>query len=168
MPEQSDLDILAPEPRTVSVRGGAVVVSVLPFYFGQWPRAIRLFRPVVEAVRAAGIAGFNGTEMALAADWPLLLPRVMDEAGEALIEFVAYAINKDEDQAAQKKRAWFDTLDGDDGIAITKAVFEVNGDFFARRIAPMLGLAIQQRQAGGGPSSPVSSPTATAPSESTA
>jgi hypothetical protein len=75
-------------------------------------------------------AGFS-----LAADWPLRLPQVMDEAGESLLEFVAFAIGK--------PRAWFDDLEGDEGIALTKLVFETNGDFFVRRIAPMLGLAVQ-------------------------
>ena len=162
--KKSELETLAPEPRQVPVRGSESV-AVREFYFGQWPRAIRLFRPVTEAVTAAGIAGFNGQGLALAADWPMLLPRVMDEAGEALIEFVRYAINKDAEPDQQKPRAWFDKLGGDDGIALTRAVFEVNGDFFVQRIAPSLGLAVQP--AGGEQLSPASSEPTTPETKST-
>jgi hypothetical protein len=147
-----DLDTLAPEGREVALRSGQKV-PVQPFYFGQWPRAIKLFRPVTEAVTKAQIAGFNGANMTLAPDWPLRLPQVMDEAGESLLLFIAFAISM--------PRQWFDTLDGDDGIALTKAVFEVNGDFFVRRIAPMLGMSIQPSPQTGAASSPDSSPPAT-------
>ena len=52
--KKSELETLAPEPRQVPVRGSESV-AVREFYFGQWPRAIRLFRPVTEAVTAAGM-----------------------------------------------------------------------------------------------------------------
>lgn len=156
----SDLDVLAPVPREVKVRGGEVI-SLLPLFFGQWPRAIRLFRPITDAVQSAGIAGFSGAGLTLAPDWALRLPQVMDEAGEALILFVAFA--------ASKPREWFDSLGGDDGIALTRAVFEVNGDFFVKRIAPMLGLAIQPTDPAqdGAALSPASSPADTAGPAST-
>jgi hypothetical protein len=152
-----DLDVLAPEPASVKVAGGEVI-AISPFFFGQWPRALKLFRPITEAVQKAGIAGFNGKGLSLAPDWVLRLPAVMDEAGEALLEFVGFAIGK--------PRAFFDTLGGDDGIALTKAVFEVNTDFFVRKIAPMLGLAIKPTPvdpapADGAASSPDSSPADT-------
>ncbi len=160
---KSDLDILAPEPREVTIAGGEVI-SLSPFFFGQWPKAIRLFRPVTEAVQRAGIAGFSGSGLTLAPDWALRLPQVIDEAGDALIEFVGFAIGK--------PRAWFDTLGGDDGIALTKAVFETQADFFVARIAPMLGLAIKpdpaaQPAADGSTLSTSSSDTATAAATST-
>lgn len=162
--ETSELDTLAPEPRQVPLRGGETI-TLEPFKFGQWPRAIRLFRPITEAVKAAGIASLDGGGLQLAADWPMRLPQVMDEGGEALLEFVAFAIGK--------PRVFFDTLGGDDGVALTKAVFEVNGNFFVARIAPMLGLAAVQPVApvvaqDGAPSSPDSSATATAAATSTA
>jgi hypothetical protein len=42
-------------------------------------------------------------------------------------------------------RSFFDTLPADDGLALTKAAFEVNGDFFVKRIAPRLGMAIPMK-----------------------
>jgi uncharacterized protein (UPF0264 family) len=124
-------------------------IKVEPFKFGQFPKAIKLLRPITDAVKDAGIAGMSAAGFSLAPDWPLRLPQVMDEAGEALIEFVAFAVGK--------PREWFDDMDGDEGIALTKLVFEVNGDFFVQRIAPRLGLAVQSAasQETGEQSSPV-------------
>jgi hypothetical protein len=128
----SDIDTLFPG-REGTFKGETITVK--PFTFGQFPRAIRLLRPITDAVKDAGIAGMSAAGFSLAADWPLRLPQVMDEAGESVIEFVAFAVGK--------PRVWFDDLAGDEGIALTKLVFEVNGDFFVQRIAPKLGLAVQ-------------------------
>ena len=157
--DKGDLAALLPG-RDVTLSTGEVL-TLMPFYFGQLPRAIKLLRPVTDAVRAAGIAGFDGKDFALAPDWPLRLPQLMDEGGEALVEFVAFAV--------KKPRAWFDELGSDDGIALTKTAFEVNGDFFARRVAPMLGMSIQpEKAATGEPSSPASAPADTVGTTSSA
>jgi hypothetical protein len=132
----SDINTLFPA-REEKFKGETITVS--PFKFGAFPKAIRLLRPITDAVKDAGIAGMSAAGFSLAADWPLRLPQVMDEAGEAVIEFVAFATGK--------PREWFDDLDGDEGIALTKLVFEVNGDFFVQRIAPKLGLAVQSAEA---------------------
>lgn len=149
--DKGDLAALLPG-RDVTLSTGEVL-TLMPFYFGQLPRAIKLLRPVTDAVRAAGIAGFDGKDFALAPDWPLRLPQLMDEGGEALVEFVAFAV--------KKPRAWFDELGSDDGIALTKAAFEVNGEFFAKKVAPMLGMSMAAPAPTGAPSSPDSSPPAT-------
>ncbi len=158
----SDLDVLAPEPTIVTIAGGEKI-TITEFKFGQWPRAIRLFRPITDAVQSAGIAGFNGKGMTLAPDWALRIPQVMDEAGESLLEFIGFSIGK--------PRAWFDTLGGDDGIALAKAVIEVNGSFFVQKVGPKLGLMLAptvQPAAAGAALSPDSSPAATAETTSTA
>ena len=151
-----DLAKLFPD-RELTLSNGEVL-TLRPFYFGQYPKAIKMLRPVTDAVRDAGIAGFNGAQFSLASDWAMRLPQLMDEAGEALVEFVAFAVDK--------PRSWFDTLPGDDGILLTKAAFEVNGDFFVQRVAPKLGMALPPI---GEPSQPDLSPSATpgTPSEAT-
>lgn len=142
---KSDIKTLFPG-REETFKGEKIKVE--PFKFGQFPRAIRLLRPITDAVQDAGIASMSASGFSLAADWPLRLPQIMDEAGEALMEFVAFATGK--------PREWFDDMDADEGIALTKLVFEVNGDFFVQRIAPKLGLAVPEASpATGEPSSPV-------------
>lgn len=126
-----DIEKLFPGGKEITA--GGETLTLKPFTFGMLPRAIKLLRPVTEAVGAAGIAKFEGGNFYLAPDWPLKLPQLMDEAGEALVLFIAFAANKPRD--------WFDTLGADEGIDIAKAVFEVNGDFFVKRVAPKLGMS---------------------------
>ena len=142
--KKDDLEKLFPAGQEVTAGGEKVTLK--PFTFGQLPRAIKLLRPVTDAVGTAGIAEFSAGDFRLASDWPLRLPQLMDEAGEALVAFVAFACGKPRD--------WFDTLGADEGIALTRAAFEVNGDFFVKRIAPMLGMAIPKAAPAGEPSPP--------------
>ena len=134
----SDLEKLLPGDEVGLSNGETLTLK--PFFFGQLPRAVKLLRPVTESIRAAGIASFDGKEFALASDWPLRLPQLMDDGGEALVEFAAFAVGK--------PREWFDTLGADDGIALTKAAFEVNASFFARKVAPMLGMSVTPPETG--------------------
>jgi hypothetical protein len=129
------------------VKAGGETITVKPFMFGQFPRAMKLLRPITDAVRSAGIAGFDGKRFFFAQDWPLRLPQLMDEVGEPLLEFIGFA--------AGKPRSWFDTIPPDEGIALARAAFQVNASFFVQRIAPSLGLAVQAET--GEPLSPLSS-----------
>jgi hypothetical protein len=149
---KSDIKTLFPG-REETFKGEKITVS--PFKFGQFPKAISLLRPITDAVQDAGIASMSAAGFNLAADWPLRLPQIMDEAGEALLEFLSFATGK--------PREWFDDLDADEGIALAKLVFETQGDFFVQRIAPKLGLAIPEASPEtGAQSSPDSSPAVTA------
>ena len=60
---------------------------------------------------------------------------IIGEGGEDLIELIGLGINK--------PRAWFDNLQGDDGITLTIAFLEVNIDFFTKKMMPQLSAAIQ-------------------------
>lgn len=136
MTDQSqDLQTLLPE-RDVTVKGETIAVS--PFKFGQLPKAFRLMRPLGDVLRTSGVLLISGTNLIMASDWPLKLPDIVAEGGEALIELLAFAIGK--------PREWFDDLDIDEGVALTRKVVEVNGDFFAKRIAPMLPGAVEDEQ----------------------
>jgi hypothetical protein len=139
----TDLEKLLPE-REITIAGEAITVR--PFFFGQLPKAVKLLRPIAEALRETGIASLEGNGLALAPDWALRLPQLFEEAGEPLVAFVAFAVGK--------PREWFDTLEADEGVKLTKAVFESNASFFASRVAPLVGLVAAGATATGAPSSP--------------
>lgn len=138
----TDIEKLLPE-REITIGGEAIVVR--PFFFGQLPKAVKLLRPIAEALRETGIASIDGEWLALAKDWALKLPQLLEEAGEPLVAFVAFAVGK--------PRAWFDTLAADEGVKLTRAVFEANASFFVERIAPLVGLKAASETATGAPSS---------------
>jgi hypothetical protein len=154
-----DLQTLLPEREVTVRRAGAITgqeqapetLTIAPFFFGQLPKAVKLIQPLAQALGAAQVLTIEGTTVRLSADWPLKLPQIVAEGGEALIDLIAFVTGK--------PRAWFDTLGIDDGIGLTRAVLEVNADFFAKRVAPMLPVAISQdgAQSGSDSSSSASS-----------
>lgn len=154
----SDLAALFPG-REVVCKGETI--RIVPLYFGQYPQAGKLAKPLINALREANLFAFanvieDGKTVAkfeLAENWIAELPMVLDEGGEALIRFFAFAIGK--------PREWFDTLAGDEGIALGQAIFEENADFFVRRILPMLQTA-GFTKADGAASSPASTALDTA------
>lgn len=125
--ELSDLEVLLPG-REVSCKGERI--KVLPLFFGQYPKAVSLMKPLASVIQQSGMMTTNGASLSLSTEWLSFLPAVFDQGGEALIQFFAFAINK--------KRDWFDTLPADEGLALGQAIFEENRDFFVRRILPML------------------------------
>jgi hypothetical protein len=152
---KSDIDTLLPDQEItvhpVDPESGKrlpeEVVAVRPLLFTQWGKAAKILKPLASDVAASGILRATENGMVIAADWAFRLPELLADGGEAVFEFVAFAL--------RKPRPWMDTLQGDDGVALTKLVLEVNSDFFAKRIAPLLGLAVQadQSPAAGAPSS---------------
>jgi hypothetical protein len=156
-----DLAILFPG-RDVTVNGETI--TVMPFYFGQHPKAIALLSPVVNALQSANILrisdnGKGGLDMKMASDIVDRLPSVMETVADGLelsIKLLMFALGK--------PREWFDTIPGDDGYKLLFAVLQENSDFFTKRILPMFGLtakASPQILETGAPSSPASSEPAT-------
>lgn len=151
-----DLAILFPGTE-VLVSGE--VFHVKPFFFGQIPKAVKLTMPVAKALNESGILLFRQDAsqlgFALATDWPFKLPQIMAEGGEALMELLAFAI--------AKPRAWFDSVAAEEGLALTKAVFEVNTELFLKRILPMLGATPANPQTGAQSSPDSSTPSTVEP-----
>lgn len=119
----SDLDVLFPGREVVV---GGETITVKPLAFGQLPKAAKLLQPVVKALRASGAIGGEGSVIDLFGSWVDMLAA----GGEELLALVGFAIGK--------PREWFDGLSMDDGVALVRAAVEVNGDFFGRKVLPML------------------------------
>lgn len=129
----SDLDILFPG-REISAGGEKLTLQ--PFTFGKLPKAAKLLQPIASSLSAAGIFGIEQAagevQFRLASDWPLKIVDMLAEGGEGLLSFIAFA--------SGKELAWVESLPADDGVALTKAVMEINADFFVQRVLPMLGM----------------------------
>lgn len=157
--EKGDLEVLLPG-RDINCKGEDL--RVLPLFFGQYPKAIKLVRPLIAILQQSGMFGMGRDEQGqikfqISGEWLAVLPEVLEQGGEALIQFFAFAI--------AQKREWFDTLPADEGFKLAKAIFEENADFFVRRILPTLnemGLVKVSESAGGDPSSLDSTATDTA------
>ncbi len=108
----SDLDVLVPQARVMELAGQRLTIS--PLVVGELPAMLKAVRPFAEQLTGEP-------------DWLALLC----DHGDALLAALALA--------SRQPRDWVDALALDDAIMLAAAVFEVNADFFVRRVAPKVG-----------------------------
>jgi hypothetical protein len=108
----SDLDVLVPQPQVVDLAGQRLAIS--PLVLGELPAMLKAVQPFAQ-------------RLADEPDWLALL----SDHGDALLTALAIA--------SRQPREWVDALALDDAITLAATVFEVNADFFVRRIAPKVG-----------------------------
>ena len=142
----TDFETFPPVPQVVTVAGAAVELT--PIRLGELPRILAALRPIAADLSA---------DLSAQPDWLVLLAR----HGEAMLELLALATRRD--------RAWIEALALDEAVTLAAAVFEVNADFFVRRVAPSIASAgerlapiLQDGKEAGTMPSPGSSPPVTA------
>lgn len=124
----SDLDVLVPQARVLELAGQRLTIS--PLVVGELPAMLKAARPFAEQLTGEP-------------NWLSLLC----DHGDALLTALALT--------SRQPRDWVDALALDDAITLAAAVFEVNADFFMRRVAPKVGDLAQSlngRLAGSTPS----------------
>jgi hypothetical protein len=109
MTEETILAALPPVPETVVIGGETLEIS--PLKVGDLPGFLRAVRPFIQHL--------NGE-----VDWLMLF----GTRGEDLV--CALAI------ACRRPKEWVAALALDEAIRLAESVFEVNADFFIRRLAP--------------------------------
>ncbi|NLA67369.1 MAG: hypothetical protein GX856_03825 [Gammaproteobacteria bacterium] len=140
------LEAIAPSTREVEYAGERLVVQ--PLTVGQIPAVVRNARPVINSVLALEASDDDeGALVDLALD-------LIERHGEGIFEAAALLSGSSVDVI---QRGAPDEL-----VRLGRAIYEVNRDFFAQRLAPMLAEWRESRSAGAGktPSTP-SSPPAT-------
>ncbi|MGV1045260.1 DUF6631 family protein [Limnohabitans sp.] len=108
----SDLNVLVPQARALELAGQRLTIS--PLVVGELPAMLKVVRPFAEQL--------SGDP-----DWLTLLC----DHGEALLGALSIA--------SRQPRDWVHGLALDDAITLAATVFEVNADFFVRRVAPKVG-----------------------------
>ena len=124
----SDLDTLVPLTQVLELAGQRLTIS--PLLVGELPAMLKAVRPFAEQLTGEP-------------DWLALLC----DHGDALLAALALASRQPRDRV--------DALALDEAITLAAAVFEVNADFFVRRVAPKVGDLAQSlngRLAGSTPS----------------
>lgn len=135
----TDFQTFPPVPQVVTVAGTALELT--PIRLGELPRILAAVRPIA-------------ADLSAEPDWLALLAR----HGEAVLELLTLATRRD--------RAWIEGLALDEAVTLACAVFEVNADFFVRRVAPSIaqvGERLAPILSAGTTPSPGSSPAVTAP-----
>lgn len=137
-----ELEALEPSGSSIPYRGE--MLDVRPLEIGQVPQLVRKCRGAVNVVLAMDALP-DGNDVGF-------IDLIMDLAGshgEELYEGVAICVGKDP--------AWIAKGKLDEFAVLATAVFEVNRDFFVRRLAPLLGAGRGSPPANGGGQTPSSS-----------
>jgi hypothetical protein len=118
------LDVLEPAGSSVQYHGERL--DIRPLVIGQLPRLVRAARPVIDAV--------------------LALEELPDENSGEMVTLLLDLIEKHDRQVFEaaaictgKTAEWMEGGQLDEFVILCKTVFEVNRDFFARKLAPLLG-----------------------------
>lgn len=123
--QSHDDDAAVLDPPSVEVRVLGESITVRPLQIRQIPPFTRLVRLAAPALmRLYGSRGVADGEHEAA-----FLDLIADH-GEAIIAACAVAIDRD--------AAWLENAMADELLGLCIAVAEVNQDFFAKRVAPML------------------------------
>ena len=109
--------VLPPVP--VEIRVADQTITLTPLVLGELPAFARAIQPFT-------------TELAVEPDWL----RLLGSHGESMIEAMAIA--------SRQPRAWIANLALDEAICLAQALFEVNADFFIRRVVPKVGEAVSR------------------------
>lgn len=137
-----ELEVLEPEGSSVKYRGEAV--EVRPLQVGQIPKLVRKAKGAVNVVLAMDhLPDTNDLGF---------IDLLMDMAGthgEELYEGVAICVGKDP--------TWIAGGELDEFVLLATRVFEVNRDFFVRRLVPLLGAARAAKETNGAGPTPSSS-----------
>ncbi len=137
-----ELEVLEPTGSSVTYRGE--VLEVRPLEVGQIPKLVRAAKGAVNVVFAmdqlpdTNDLGFIDLLMDLAGNH-----------GEELYQGVGICVGKDP--------AWIAGGQLDEFVLLATAVFEVNRDFFVRRLVPLLAAARANRATTGAGPTPSSS-----------
>ena len=106
-----------PEPVVVTLSGTALELT--PIRLGELPRLLAVVRPLAEEITSDP-------------DWMALLGR----HGDAVLDLLAIT--------TRRERAWINDLQLADAVQLAAAVFEVNADFFVRRVVPGIARSADQ------------------------
>ena len=119
-----DLDVLDPAGSSISFRGE--VIEIRPITVGAVPKLVRTARPVIDRLLELESMPDDDDTAALVG----LLLDLLEHHGERV--FAAAAI------CTGKEQGWLEGGDIDEFVGLALKVIEVNRDFFARRLAPLL------------------------------
>ena len=108
----NDLEVLFPDGKVVVANGESIIIK--PFTFGQIPKVVGTVKKLAGVVQGDQIDVLDAIE----------------KGGEDLLALAAFVVGK--------PREWFDGVPTDEGVELLKAIFEVNLDFFAKRVRPLL------------------------------
>lgn len=120
------IETLFPTGKTITISNKEF--HIIPFKFGQLPKVIKALNKAQLTVESLKI---DNTKI----DQAVMLT-VLSECGTDLIVLLADILNED--------KSFIEELEMDEAIILLQAFFEVNADFFTKRVVPLLQKALNK------------------------
>lgn len=119
------LEVLFPSGKEITLTGKQFTIT--PFKFGQLPKVIKAITKAATNYEALKI---EGTKIK-----PEVALTILSESGEDLIVLLSDIL--------QVERTFIENLDPDEAVNLIIAFFEVNSDFFTKRVVPLITKALK-------------------------
>jgi len=117
---------------------------------------MRLLQPLLVSLVSSGLIGVSDDgALVFASDWHMRLLPALADGGDTAVQLCVLATGKD--------AGFIEALAMDEATDLIKAIFEVNADFFKKRMLPKLGVLLASAQTGSMPSIPSLQPDTAAP-----
>lgn len=118
-----EVSLIFPEGKEITVKKEAI--KIMPFGFGKFPKLLALMKDFKEPA--------PGTEVNIKN-----IAVMIADNSEAVMELCMLATGK--------KREWLDDVPPDEAVILLRSIFEVNIDFFVKRLQPTILESIQKVQ----------------------
>jgi hypothetical protein len=122
-----DLDTIDPQPAIVTLKG--VDREIRPVVAGNIPRLVRAVQPFLEQLLAMDPEVLQAPAEHVS-DAIAFVVGLVGEHGESALEAIS--------AATRIPRKEIDELEGDELFALAVKAWEVNSDFFTRKLGPLL------------------------------
>ena len=123
----NQLEVLFPTGKTITISNRTF--SIIPFKFGQLPKIIKAISKAQTTVQQLELSGDKVAQQAA-------MITVLSECGTDLISLLADILDVDQ--------SFIEELEMDEAVELLSAFFEVNADFFTKRVVPLLQKALSK------------------------
>lgn len=120
------IQILFPEGKEIILKESVFIIK--PFTFGQLPK-------VIKAITKASKT-FEEIKMTQNSINPADALSILSESGDELVELLADIL--------KVEKSFIEDLEMDEAVELITAFFEVNTDFFTKRVVPLLQKALKK------------------------
>ena len=119
-----ELQQLFPAGKQITISDANLTIT--PFKFGELPKVFKAIEP---------IAGSLGALMSGRPDVSVIA-QLLGEGGDSIIDLIVIG--------SRQPRTWIEALEIDEGVEVLTAIFEVNADFFTRKVLPLINTKMEK------------------------
>lgn len=118
-----ELSLLLPTGKEISIAGANLTIK--PFKFGELPKVFKAIEPITGKLGAL----LSGKPDVSA------IASLLGGGGDSIIDLMVIG--------SKQSREWIEGLEMDEGVEVLTTIFEVNADFFTRKVLPLINAKME-------------------------